>query len=297
MTRGKPLGERRRMHWDSPKFAAENAWMFEHAKPELFAPQIVEEFQKEFGYEISPTAVKTWKGKHGIKSLHYSHTKMGRAYPDKPIGTERVVKPRNSHGQFYTLVKVRETPTKPGSKDNWEIKHVMLWEAANGKLPDGYVLWFADGDHTNMELDNLVPVPKKLCAILNNKAYRLRWSNAEELRCAIKACELSMAITDKKLAMPRKCGVCGKTFTPDTARNPKARRVQSKVRTCPECLDAGHKSTTRTTKDYTKKCVVCGEVFNPRTDSQRRCRACTAAKPKYSIETHQMWFRNHGRRD
>ena len=70
---------------------------------------------------------------------------------------------------------------------------------------------------------------------------------------------------------PRKCGVCGKTFTPDI-RSTK-RGVQQ--RTCRECLDKG----LRAPKDYGwVTCPTCGRRVRRRSASQRYC--STACREK-----------------
>ena len=43
---------------------------------------------------------------------------------------------------------------------SWELKHRWLWERANGKIPEGHVVVFADGNKSNFELDNLICVPR-----------------------------------------------------------------------------------------------------------------------------------------
>lgn len=50
-----------------------------------------------------------------------------------------------------------------------KLKHVYLWEQANGKLPDGYVLIFKDGNKQNCELDNLMPVERRVLSVMNKK--------------------------------------------------------------------------------------------------------------------------------
>lgn len=37
----------------------------------------------------------------------------------------------------------------------WRAEHLVLWEAVNGPLPDGYAVVFRDGDKTNIALENL----------------------------------------------------------------------------------------------------------------------------------------------
>jgi len=48
---------------------------------------------------------------------------------------------------------------KTGSR-KWHLKHLAVWEEANGRLPRGQALIFADGNRLNCDLDNLVLVPR-----------------------------------------------------------------------------------------------------------------------------------------
>lgn len=66
------------------------------------------------------------------------------ARPKSPlIGTEQT-----THGD-YAIVKVAEPNT-------WRLKHRLIWEAANGPIPVGHSLCFADGNPQNCSLKNLV---------------------------------------------------------------------------------------------------------------------------------------------
>lgn len=60
----------------------------------------------------------------------------------RPIGSERI----NVDG--YIEVKVEEG--KP-----WRHKHRVMWEEANGAVPDGYMVSFIDGNKQNCVLSNL----------------------------------------------------------------------------------------------------------------------------------------------
>lgn len=60
----------------------------------------------------------------------------------RPVGSERV----NVDG--YVEVKVAE----PG---RWRLKHRVVWEKVNGKIPDGYNVQFRNGDTQDCRLENL----------------------------------------------------------------------------------------------------------------------------------------------
>ena len=70
----------------------------------------------------------------------------------KPIGTERLSK------DGYLERKVNDgLPLQR----RWRAVHLVLWEAAHGPLPKGHAVTFANGDKTDIRLDNLVCITRR----------------------------------------------------------------------------------------------------------------------------------------
>lgn len=216
-------------------------------------PSIIEKFRDRFGITLTGTQVSAFRTAHGTQSKRGRTT--AQDWHRRPVGYER------DTGKGYTLVKVREDAEVPGSKDNWVPKHVLVWERTRGlRLPDGWLVLFCDGDHSNLDPSNLKAVPRDLIGIMNGGPA---WSDRATLEAAIATAMLVKATAEANLR-PRKCGVCGKTFTPDI-RSTK-RGVQQ--RTCRECLDKG----LRAPKDYGWiTCPTCGSRVRRRSASQRYC--------------------------
>lgn len=85
----------------------------------------------------------------------------------KPIGSERVC-----CKDGYVLVKVAEENPFDSSASGWyRHKHVVLWEEHNGPVPDGYCIRFADGDKTNITIENLILVSRAVNARLTIAGY------------------------------------------------------------------------------------------------------------------------------
>ena len=79
------------------------------------------------------------KGKHDPK-YGYEPTQFKKGHRPKnakPIGTESL----RSDG--YVWVKVSEPRT-------WREKHRIIWEEANGQIPKGHVVLFADGNRQKL---------------------------------------------------------------------------------------------------------------------------------------------------
>jgi hypothetical protein len=73
---------------------------------------------------------------------------------NRPVGSERL----NLNG--YTDVKIAFPSV-------WKPKHHVIWEAANGPVPEGHQIMFADGNKSNFALDNLLLVSFKELSLMN----------------------------------------------------------------------------------------------------------------------------------
>jgi hypothetical protein len=79
----------------------------------------------------------------------------------KPLGYERIGK------DGYLEIKIAEPNPYTGAATRFLAKHVVVWEEANGSVPQGMIIRFLDGDKTNCTLANLVLVSRGENAILN----------------------------------------------------------------------------------------------------------------------------------
>lgn len=116
------------------------------------------EFKRRQGRELAahPAAraqryEKGHNGGHGFKKGHRhgraTRFKKGqRPHTWKPIGTERI----NADG--YRERKVTETGCPPR---DWRPIHLLMWQEANGPVPDGHAVVFRNGDKTDIRLENL----------------------------------------------------------------------------------------------------------------------------------------------
>lgn len=122
-----------------------------------------------------------FKAKHipwnkGVKGVTVSNTK-------KPIGTEVL----NANG--YIKIKVAEPNV-------WKLKHRIIWEQYNGKIPDDSVIIFVDGDRTNVDIDNLMLISKKQNLIMNEN--ELRKADAELTKTGVNIAKVIEKVSDLK---------------------------------------------------------------------------------------------------
>lgn len=101
----------------------------------------------------------------------------------KPVGSERIAK------DGYIEIKVAD-PNK------WRLKHNVIWEKANGPIPKGHAILFADGNKRNLNLNNLLLVSRRQLAVLN-KNHLLK-DDAELTKIAIAIADLKLKISEKE---------------------------------------------------------------------------------------------------
>jgi len=212
------------------------AWMLEHDHGQR-VDAVSDEFRERFGFGLTRGQINLFRASHGTQVRQDGTRRGGGARV--PVGTERKGK------DGYTVIKVREETNVAMSKDNWMLKHVWVWEQANGeKLPKGHIVMFADKDKTNFDPDNLVAVPKKLMGVMNG--MDVEWHDRESLETVIAMAKVRVA---RNLAMARAvrtCPCCGRKF--DNMSRLKYGNVTSTI--CPQCGKAGRKPPTPKNKRF-----------------------------------------------
>lgn len=117
-----------------------------------------------------PPGLKPWNtGTRGIMKRNSGTFKKGNVPGNtKPVGTERIP----SRVGDSVLVKIEERNPYTGAETRYKHKQVVLWEAENGPVPKGKVVFFKDSDNTNFELDNLVLISRAELLVLNQSRYK-----------------------------------------------------------------------------------------------------------------------------
>ena len=128
----------------------EHDWIARH---QLDTPrnELTATFNKRFGKSIS---IMQMNGYCHRKGLYMDEIIRNR----KPVGTVK------RHGRFLNI-KINAT--------QWQTLHRFTWERYHGKkVPEGFMIAFADGNSDNVDIDNLVCVPESISLVIshNNKA-------------------------------------------------------------------------------------------------------------------------------
>lgn len=219
---GRPKGSRdgvARVQWSRRPDLQEAMESIDH--DHLSREECARQFEERTGIALTICQVSHWREANGRTDIHRTSHRGGKTR--RPVGYER-----KSKG--YTLVKIREEADVPQTRDNWRLKHVVEWERANGPLPEGHTILFADGNRDNFALENLVAVPIRLMGMLNCRKD-LEWHDRESLLACVAIAELTVDTNEIERMTPRRCRVCGMQFTPKQGQTPG-------TRTCPSCLGA-----------------------------------------------------------
>lgn len=137
------------------KYTEEEKQFLKQYIPGHTQKEIISEYKKLFEKDISLTNLKNFKTYYGLISGTHDRTRFKKSYLEKEVGDEILLK------NGYVLKKISEEPSR------WEFKHRYIWEQAFGKIPDGYLVVFADGNKENCDLNNLRLISRKTQAVMN----------------------------------------------------------------------------------------------------------------------------------
>lgn len=89
----------------------------------------------------------------------------------------------------YWEVKVAEP-------DVWNLKHRMIWEQHNGKIPEGYLVTFLDGNINNFDINNLALISRNENKIMNK--MKLRKEDKELTQAGVNIARIISKINERK---------------------------------------------------------------------------------------------------
>jgi hypothetical protein len=177
--------------------------------------EMADMFNKHFGTDIPQKKIMSLSFTHGLKNgrdcrLHKGHeptqfqkgsvpwnkgmkglaiggeaTRFKKGQRGRnwlPIGTERV----NTDG--YVDVKIAER--------KWRQKNILIWEAANGPIPKGHCLIFADSNPLNVTLDNLILITRAELAVMNRRG--LIAQSAELTKVGVTVAKVMRKVAERK---------------------------------------------------------------------------------------------------
>lgn len=107
--------------------------------------------------------------RHGVSEANY-----------RQVGAKRI-----DSKDGYVLVKVSDRPP------TWEMRSRLVWEQANGPIPDGYIVIHLDGEPTNDDIDNLAIAPRRLAITVNKRG--IKYADRETFETALLCAEVARA--------------------------------------------------------------------------------------------------------
>lgn len=182
--------------------------------------EMAESVKELFGYEMTPTCMKQFRQRHGIKSgvagwyqkVHPPGTKgktieeICKNDPEKlarvratqfkkgdrpvnemPVGTIVV----NSYGY-----KLRKKQMEGTIWERWEFLHRAVWEEHNGPIPEGMMITFKDSNKLNCDISNLMMITKGENSALTRYGYRFEDPDLTETGLAV--ARLKQAVAKKR---------------------------------------------------------------------------------------------------
>lgn len=162
----------------------EQAFIREH-NPGRYNKELTDLLNQKFNKNYSEQQVKSWKKREKLVSGIDAKYKKGQVplnkgtkgmfnvggnstsfkkgvapHNVKPIGSETI-----RYGG-YRWIKVAEDPPV------WKAMHVLEWEKHHGKVKEGHVLIFLDGNKQNIDISNLKMVTRAENTRMNQYGYR-----------------------------------------------------------------------------------------------------------------------------
>ncbi len=172
------------------------------------AREITELLNSTFGTDYTPEGIKGLRARMHLVSGLTGHFEKGHVPANK--GKKGYCAPGSEKGWFkkgqmpHNHVPVgTEVMTTDGylkikiaEPKQWRFKHIMESEKYNGKVPEGCMISFKDGNHYNCSIENLMCITKAENAILNHQ--KLRSESAEQTETAVILAKLQHKIYQAK---------------------------------------------------------------------------------------------------
>ena len=171
--------------------------------------EMAEKVKEKFGYEMTPTCMKQFRQRHGIKSGVTGWYQKGHPPGTKGKTIEEICK----HDP-EKLARVKATQFKKGDRpvnempvgtivvssdgyklrkkqmegtiwERWEFLHRAVWEEHNGPIPEGMMITFKDSNKLNCDIDNLMMITKGENSALTRYGYRFEDPDLTEAGLAV----------------------------------------------------------------------------------------------------------------
>lgn len=180
------LGLKRRTIDGKPFTPKEDEFLKQYY-PILTENELEDEFVLHFGYRREKQEIRLRCWYLGVSKKQEVGIRSRKEAVRSELGTEY-------ENQGYLFVKV----THDGRADKkWKLKHRVVWESVHGKIPEGHIILFLDGDTKNCDIENLACVPNSYNGYIQNNFLR-RSDNPTITKTQIKWCDHKEALKNLK---------------------------------------------------------------------------------------------------
>lgn len=182
------------------EFIRDNSW-------NVSSKEMAEMVKEKFGFSFTPSGMKQFRQRHGIKSGVTGWYQKGRppgtkgktieeicGYDPEKIAKAKATQFKKGHSPANELpigaimenrygYLLRKKAMEGTQWERWEFLHRAVWEEHNGPIPKGMSIIFKDGDRKNCDISNLMMVTKAENAALN--PYRTKYPEITETAVAM----------------------------------------------------------------------------------------------------------------
>ncbi len=148
--------------------------------------QQVENLRREFGKEYTVGQIGSFYKNHNLKCgltgyfipghVPANKGEKGKCHPNaRQTQFKKGSKPHNTLPVGSEVVRTDGYhKTKIAEPNVWKLTHLLVWEKTYGKIPEGMLIEFKDGNRGNTNPDNLMMVSKKEHVEMNRNNCALR---------------------------------------------------------------------------------------------------------------------------
>jgi hypothetical protein len=116
--------------------------------------ELAEMFNQRFGLDLTVRQISSTAGNHGL-------------YNGMPSGPPCGIKAFNRRAEGYELITAKGDVLVKTGGNAWVRKSRLVWEKAQGPIPKGHRVIFADGNKQNFDLDNLLLATPREIGVMN----------------------------------------------------------------------------------------------------------------------------------
>ena len=146
---------------------------------------LTDSFNETFKTNYPLQKIKSYcKSRKFYNGLHGENLKELAKQKSYPLGTER-------KNQGFTYVKIAD--------DKWELKHRVIWEKYNGKIPDNCSIIFIDHNKNNFDPSNLALIRLQQASMLAKTKFSYSDKQTLETQLALADLRLAIGEAERKL--------------------------------------------------------------------------------------------------